>query len=169
MALNAYLRLKIDGSDIDVAPGEDNSAITMGGIDVSTALETMFFKASMDMEGSSGELRASTYPEVKPAEFWVRIGKSTPQLAQAFCQRKRVDLSLEVFHLNHEIGDIELLFKYEIDQGRIVRFELENPSTFEGASASYPALVRLGVIPHIIRWQSVTQRREFEYNWSARS
>ncbi|OZG69979.1 hypothetical protein BTA51_28320 [Hahella sp. CCB-MM4] len=169
MALNAYLRLKIDGSDIEVTPGEDNTASVMGGVDVSTALETMFFKASMDMEGSSGELRMCNYPDVQPAEFWVRVGKSTPQLAQAFCQRQRIDLSLEVFHLNHEIGDIELLFKYEIEQGRIVRFEVENPSTFEGSSASYPAMVKLGVIPNTLRWKSVTQSTEYEYDWSERS
>ncbi len=165
MALNGYLRLRIDGADVDTAMGEDCTVSQMGGVDVSTALETVYFKASTAIGIGDGH-RSSTTVEQSPAEFWVRIGKSTALLAQALYEHKRIDLSFEIFRNNPQTGVTELQFKYEIDQGRLVLFEMENPNTLDPGTTNSPSIVRLGVSAHTTRWVSETQGNEYEYNWS---
>ena len=117
------------------------------------------------VERSHG-VRATGHMQASPAEFWLRVGKSTSLLAQALCENSRTDLCLEIYGTDHDTGDTLLQFKYEIDQGRSVRFELENPNTLDQETASCPTLVRIAVAGHTFRWISETQGNEYEFNWT---
>ncbi len=154
MAMNAYLTMKVEGEDLPTEYGADFTVNAMGGVGVENTLEVLAFTIGSEVGterggGHGGIARGHRYWE--PATFITRCGKSAPIIANAMRMNKRVDLSLKIFHNNHDSGATELLYTVEIGQGRVVAFNIENPNTLDPASASQPTLIRFQVTPHTVR------------------
>ena len=168
MSMNAFLRMKVDGTDLPTEYGADFTINAMGGTDVANTLEVISFTVGSQVGterggGHGGIARGHRYWE--PATFVARCGKSAPIIAKAMRMNQRVDLSIEIFQNNHDTGVTELLYKVEIDQGRVVAFHIENPNTMDPATASLPTLIRFQVTPHTVRNISGYDTED-EDNWA---
>jgi type VI protein secretion system component Hcp len=152
MADTCYLALKIADSDAPSEHGHDNTRREMGAENVEADLEVLEFRAAVGVGSSrTADARATAARTWEPAEFVLRHGKATPLLLQALRQNERIDLSLRMFTRNFDTGATELETTFEIAQGRIVYFEMENPNALNPETANSPPSVRIKVIPHTVR------------------
>lgn len=170
MSNNAYLLITAGGEDTPVLFGEDNTQNSQGAFDVSNHLEVVEFSVALHtgQQGAHGASQSTGQRIWHPARFVMRVGKSTPFLFEAARMNKRVDLTLRLFHRNHETGIVEQNFQYRIQQGRIVSVRLVKPGAQDAAATGLPYFVEIQVVPNVSEAESMTGGTVMVDDWAAR-
>ena len=162
MALNAYLRVLIEGTPVPSQLGQDRTVETLGGMDVSDRLEVLYFRAGTEIAARSGHgARSVGHRRHTEAVFVTRLGAATPLLARAMAESQVVELDLALFGLNRNTGEAEHHFTYGIGRGRLVRLEVQHPNTLGPQASTLPTMVRFGVSPQSVSLASVPSATEF--------
>lgn len=169
MAMSGFLRISAGGEDAPVLFGEDTTQTSMGGTDVSNYLECSAFEVALETgQQFPGSGQATGQRVWRPAQFLVRVGKSTPFLFEAARMNKRIDLTLYLFRRPGARAPIEQHFQYRIQQGRITSIRLVQPDTLDRATASLPERLEFSVVPSISEVESMTGGTVMVDDWAAR-
>ncbi|MGF1547731.1 MAG: hypothetical protein ACFCUG_10430 [Thiotrichales bacterium] len=164
MAMLTFLEIKAAGEDAPVLFGEDNTHGEWGGADVSAWLECSGFESAYESgQESAGAPRGRRL--WRPAQFVLRLGKSTPWLFEAARTNKRIDLTLHLFHRHPETSEIELNFAYRIRGGRISALRLVQPDPHDQTSAHVSNRLELSVLPHTVEIESLTGSTMMVDDW----
>ena len=168
--LPSYLQIWAGGEDAPVLFGEDNTQSHVGHTDVSQWLECSAFNVAFEtgQQGSQSSSLSSGLKVWRPAQFVVRIGKSTPWLFEAVRMNKRVDIVLRFYTKNQETQLIEQNFQYRIQSGRIISIRLIQPDVHDPATARHPHRVEFSVVPDVIEVESITGGTVMVDDWSNR-
>jgi type VI secretion system Hcp family effector len=149
MAMPSFLRITAGGEDAPVLVGEDTTRTSMGGFDVSAWLECSAFEVALETGQQSHRVW-------RPAQFVVRLGKSTPWLFEAARLNKRIDLTLYLFRRSSARGEVEQHFQYRIQEGHMTSIRLVQPDTLDRMTASLPERVEFSVVPRVSEVESMT-------------
>lgn len=171
MAFNSNLQIQAGGEDVPVEHGEDTTMRTQGEVDVSSFIECHEFEVGIEtgQQGSHGSSQATGHRIWRPARFVLRMGKSTPVLFEAARRNQRIDLTLHMFHRQHDTGEVIEFWNYGIEQGRLVSVRIVQPNTLNAQTASLHDYCEIQVVPNISKGDSLTGSTSFIDNWAQNS
>ena len=152
MALNAYMFLQLNGTDIEGS----SSVATVAGVDVSRAIELVECRFRVARAETAESRRGSV--RFAHAPFWAlkRIDRATPLLLQGFVQNQQVDATIRFFKSSAETGEMSNYFNIELRQGRINLVEGHLPNQLEPASAGQLSMEAFEIV-----YQTMTVRHNF--------
>lgn len=171
MAFNSNLEISTNGTEVPVEFGEDTTMQAQGDVDVSAWIECHEFEVAVEtgQQGSHGSSQATGHRIWRPARFVLRMGKSTPILFEAARTNQRIDLTLHMFHRNHDDGQVMEFWNYRIQQGRITSVRICQPNTLSPETASLHDYCELQVVPNISEGESMTGSTSFIDDWAQNS
>ena len=127
-AENCYLELTLNGEAIEGEP----TVTTMGGVDVSSAIECLAFTHDV--------FRSGAHPTHKPILITKRVDKSTPLLYKGLFQNQAGEATIRFFRKNTSTGETEHFQTITLSNLRIGSVRRWQPSTLDPVGAQQPLL-----------------------------
>ncbi len=160
MALNVYLRLKINGSDIE---GDTTLAELEGFIEClsyQAGVASPVDKTTGTSRIPSRSGRTAGRHQHDPIVFWKRINKSSPILLKALCRGEQVNSAEFRFYRPDPIGREEHFYTVLIENGYISSVQQISESEVVGGHMNFP-VEEVEITFAKITWTSETDGMSF--------
>jgi len=161
MALQAYIQLKADGSDIY---GE-TTVESIGGVDVVNSIEAVAFFHELTQSTTDGARRASGHMQAGPITFVKAQDKSSPLLMYAMTQNHGIEGTVKLFSQNPDYGSTQHYHTFYFNNGRIISFRTEMLNGLFPENGSVPVLERVSISYGLLRSTNEIHSTETEFNW----
>ena len=162
MAINPYLVLKANGSDIAGEPRSSN----VGGTDVSAMIECLAYSAGCHLPREHGSAQGTGRRQFSPVRFTKRWDKASPLIQQALSQNQQIDAEFFFFRPNPETGEVEQFYGVVLEGGRCVGQTMEVDDVLAPGSAERPPSEEVLLTFRQCTWTCNTGGTEYIDNWS---
>jgi type VI secretion system Hcp family effector len=161
MSFNAYLALKLNGTDVVGEP----FITQMGAVDVSRAIELHSCTFGIAFEGVESTRRGTGQRVHQPFRARKRVDASTPLLYQGLAQNQQADAVVHCFRVDPSSGVPENHLDVELQRGRIVAVSGHLADRFDAAQAGRPLEEELAIVYHTIVFRHLPSGVEVEIPW----
>ncbi len=146
MAMNVYLSLKADGTDIE---GDS----TVSSMDRENTIECTLFDDGVSAAREAGSGMATGRRRYDPIKIRKRIDKATPLIAKALCNNEVIE-GIFKFYRPNPAGDgtTEHFFTIDIKGGRVSSIQHVSPDTMDPVETARPAEEEVEFLFSDITW-----------------